>query len=140
MTATTRRRDFPSTPVSAGEARRFVESVLMDAGFDQLAYLATMLTSELVANAILHTGTPLTVVVLVDGDRIRVEVHDGSAQLPVRKHYSNMSGTGRGLVLVERMAQDWGWDRTTGTKGKAVWFELDRRSAPASDFLGADAL
>ncbi len=140
MTTTARRRDFPSTPSSAGEARRFVESVLADAGLDEVVYPATMLTSELVANAILHTGTPLAVAVLVDGNQVRVEVHDGSAQLPVRKHYSNMSGTGRGLMLVERMAEEWGCDRSTGGRGKVVWFELDGRSAPAFDVLGVDAL
>lgn len=140
MTTAARRQDFPSTPSSAGEARRFVESVLDGTDLEHLAYPATMLVSELVANAILHTGTPLTVAVLVDGDRVRVEVHDGSAQLPVRKHYSNMSGTGRGLMLVEQMAEEWGYDRIAGTQGKVVWFELDGRSVPAFDILGVDAL
>ena len=69
---------------------------------------------------------------------MRVEVHDGSTQLPVRKHYSNMSGTGRGLLLVERMASEWGSDRTAD--GKVVWFELDGQALPTIDILGADAL
>ena len=139
MTTASRRQEFPSTPASAGEARRFVESVMADAGLDDLAYTATMLVSELVANAILHTGTRLTVVVAPDGDRVRIEVHDGSPQLPVRKHYSNMSGTGRGLMLVERMAATWGTDRTAGG-GKVVWFELDGQPAPAFDILSVEAL
>ncbi len=138
MTATARRQEFPSTPASAGEARRFVEGVMADTDLDHLAYTATMLVSELVTNAILHTGTPLTVVVAPHGDRVRIEVHDGSPQLPVRKHYSDMSGTGRGLMLVERMAAAWGSDRTAG--GKVVWFELDGMAAPMFDLLGVDAL
>ncbi len=133
----TRRRDFPSTPASAREARRFVESVLEDTDLDHLSYTATMLVSELVANAILHTGTPLAVVVVVR-DRVRVEVHDGSRQLPVRKHYSNMSGTGRGLMLVERMAAGWGSDPTAD--GKMVWFELDGQPEPSFDILSVDAI
>ena len=132
------RRSFPSTPASAAQARRFVEAVLRTAHLDHLSYVATMLVSELVANAVLHTGTPLVVVVSPDGDHLRVEVHDGSAQLPVRKHYSIMSGTGRGLLLVERMATDWG--STPTADGKVVWFELDGRSAPAIDVLGVDAV
>ena len=133
-----RRQAFPSTPVSAGRARAFVESALSGAGLEHLAYTATLLVSELVANAILHSGTPLEVVVHTDDDRVRVEVHDGNPQLPVRKHYSNMSGTGRGLMLVERMAAGWGADRTAG--GKVVWFELDGHSAPTFDILDVEAI
>ena len=135
---TERRQTFPSVPVSAGQARAFVESVLAGAGLDHLAYTATLLVSELVANAILHSGTPLEVVVRCGEDRVRVEVHDGNLQLPVRKHYSTMSGTGRGLMLVERMAADWGSDRTGG--GKVVWFELDGEGASAFDILGVEAI
>lgn len=138
MTLRDRRRTFPSTPASASDARRFVESVLAGTGLDHLAYAATMLVSELAANAVLHTGTPLTVVIVPGHDSVRVEVHDGSTKLPVRKHYSNMSGTGRGLMLVERMAAGWGSDRTGD--GKVVWFELDARAAPVVDILEVDAL
>ena len=116
----TETRTYPSSAASAGQARRFVESVLTGAGLDHLAYAATMLVSELVANAVLHTGTPLRVVVHPGDDRVRVEVHDGSRQLPVRRHYSNMSGTGRGLLLVERMAADWGADADQGRQGGVV--------------------
>lgn len=138
MTGTGQRRTFPSTPASAGEARRFVESVLTEAGLDHLAYVATMLVSELVANAILHTNTPVSVVLSPDHDRVRVEVHDGSPQLPMRKHYSTMSGTGRGLVLVERMSSVWGAEPTED--GKVVWFELDATSVPAFDIFGVDVI
>jgi anti-sigma regulatory factor (Ser/Thr protein kinase) len=133
-----RRQTFPSVPLSAGEARSFVESVLAGAGLDHLAYTATLLVSELVANAVLHTGTPLEVVVETGSDRVRVEVHDHNPQLPVRKHYSSLSGTGRGLLLVERMASDWGADPTP--VGKKVWFELDGRTAPALDILDVEAI
>jgi anti-sigma regulatory factor (Ser/Thr protein kinase) len=135
---TERRQTFPSAPTSAGKARAFVQSALAGAGLDHLAYTATLLVSELVANAILHSGTPMEVVVRCDADRARIEVHDGNPVLPVRKHYSNMSGTGRGLLLVERMAAEWGAERTNG--GKVVWFELDGRSAPALDILDVGAI
>ena len=138
MSATDQRRRLPSTPASAGEARRFLESVLTGPGEVPLLYTATLLLSELVANAVLHTGTPIEVVVDTSGDRVRVEVHDGNPRLPVRKHYSTMSGTGRGLMLVERMAVDWGVERTAG--GKVVWFELDGTDSPALDFLDVEAL
>ncbi len=139
MTPTDQHRTFTSTPASARMARRFVEAVLSDAGMDDLAYTATLLVSELVANAVLHTGgTPIEVVVKPAGDRARVEVHDGSHVLPVRKNYSNLSGTGRGLMLVDRMATDWGAERTP--RGKMVWFELDGRVASPFDILEVEAL
>lgn len=138
MSTAAHRREFPPTATSAAAARRFVESVLAGTEVDHLAYPATMLVSELVTNAILHSGTPLEVVVIPEGPRLRVEVHDGSAQMAVRRHYSEMSGTGRGLMLVERMAAEWGCDHTAD--GKVVWFELDGAAAPMFDLLGVDAL
>jgi len=139
MNAIDQHRTFTSTPASAGMARRFVETVLTDAGLGDLAYTATLLVSELVANAVLHTGdTPIEVVVKPLGDGARIEVHDGSPVLPVRKNYSTMSGTGRGLMLVERMAADWGAEPTSG--GKRVWFELDARNAPSFDLFEVDAI
>jgi anti-sigma regulatory factor (Ser/Thr protein kinase) len=138
VNATASRRSFPSTPASAGAARRFVEDVLSNADLVPLSYPATMLVSELVANAVLHTGTPLEVVITPLAGRVRIEVHDGSAQLPIRKHYSTMSGTGRGLMLVDRVSSDWGSERTAD--GKVVWFELDGGAARSLDFLEADAL
>lgn len=138
MTRRELRRSLPSTPASAGAARRFVDAALAAPELFPVTDAAALLVSELVANAVLHTGTPLEVVVAVDGAHVRVEVHDGSPRLPVRKNYSTMSGTGRGLVLVERMSSDWGADSTP--TGKVVWFELDAASAPTIDVLGVDAI
>ncbi len=130
------RQTFPPTPASAGEARRFVGSILDDPDLALISYTATMLVSELVTNAVLHAGTPIEVVVRLGGDRVRVEVHDGAPRLPMRKHYSTMSGTGRGLLLVEQLASDWGAEPTDA--GKTVWFELDG-GAGASPFDLMDA-
>jgi anti-sigma regulatory factor (Ser/Thr protein kinase) len=138
MTPIEHRATFPSTPASAGEARRFVESILAGAHLDSLAYTATLLVSELVANAVLHTATPVEVIVKVDGTIARIEVHDGSPQLPTRKNYSAMSGTGRGLVMVDRMATRWGAELTP--TGKVVWFEVDTDGASAFDFLEVEVL
>ena len=138
MTPVRKRRALPSTPASAREARRFVDDALSHPQVEPVAYAATMLVSELVANVVLHSGTPLEVVVTVDGARVRVEVHDGSPRMPVRKHYSSLSGTGRGLVLVDRMSSAWGTEATPA--GKFVWFELDAADAPVADALDIEGL
>jgi len=110
---------------SAAEARRFVEARLAEAGLAEMTDTATLLASELVANAVLHARTDLVLVVRIEIDRVTVEVHDGSAGSPSAKRYSSLSGTGRGLVLVEALADAWGTEPTVD--GKYVWFELRRR-------------
>ncbi len=123
MTPTEVRASFPSHPSSPGKARRFVDSTLHEWRCDHYVEVASLLVSELVTNAVLHAGTTIHVVIRVHGNRLRVEVHDGDARLPATKHYSPLSATGRGLLLVERMADDWG--ALPILTGKLVWFELD---------------
>jgi anti-sigma regulatory factor (Ser/Thr protein kinase) len=129
MTPTEVRASFPSHPSSAGKARRLVDTTLHEWRCDHYLEIASLLVSELVANAVLHAGTAIHVVIRLHANRLRVEVHDGDARLPAAKHYSPLSATGRGLLLVERMAHDWGTVPTH--TGKVVWFELDPQ--PPSD-------
>lgn len=125
---------------SAGAARRFVSSTLTAWSCDALEYAVTLLVSELVANAVLHAGTELDVVLRRAEGRVRVEVHDGDHRLPTRKHYSVTATTGRGLALVEDLARAWGAETTP--EGKFVWFELDENDVSLSqsfmDELGLD--
>ena len=126
------RETFPGAPESAGRARRFAARTLAAAGRPEAAEVTVLLVSELVSNAVLHAGTEIAVVVRIQPDRLSVEVHDGGAGRPVRRRYSNLSGTGRGLMLVEELARDWGTVVTD--TGKFVWFEL--ALAPAADRPG----
>lgn len=134
------RCEFPPEPASAGEARRFVLTALAETGVAGLSDTAMLLVSELVSNAVLHAGTPIEVLVSIDDGTMRIEVRDGSPQLPVRKNYSNLSGTGRGLRMVERMATAWGADAEPD--GKVVWcrIDADRQPRPTLDLLEVDAL
>ncbi|MDQ4133445.1 MAG: ATP-binding protein [Actinomycetota bacterium] len=109
-------------PASAAVARRFVRSTLEAWDRPELEEAATLLVSELVGNAVLHARTAIDLVVVRDGDRLRIEVTDGSPVLPEPKHYSVTSGTGRGLALVDSLSDDWGAERSPS--GKTVWFEL----------------
>lgn len=127
MTPTEVRADFPADPSSAARARRFVEATLHTWSCDTLLDSAVLLVSELVSNAVLHAGTPIVVVLRREEGRLRAEVRDGSTRLPTAKHYSSLSGTGRGLLLLDRIADQWGAG-PDGT-GKIVWFELDSSAA-----------
>lgn len=124
MAPTEVRADFPAEPASAGQARRFVDATLRSWKCDGIVETATLLISELVSNAILHAGTTIRVVIRLGDEQVRVEVQDGSALPPSRKHYSSMATTGRGLVLVEELSDRWGV--ATAPTGKSVWFELSR--------------
>lgn len=110
-------------PHSVPSARRFVMNLGLAQDEETLHRLGA-LTSELVTNAVLHARTPFVVKVSVKGDRIRVAVTDGSEALPVFKRRGPTSPTGRGLRIVEEIADRWGFEPITS--GKTVWFELDR--------------
>ena len=118
-----RQADLDPVPASVGQARSLVRESL--AGFDGDARdVALLLTSELVTNAILHARTQVQLGVLVDGGRALVCVADRLPESPAlspRAHSHDRPG-GRGLALVEDLADTWG--TTTYTGGKTVWFVL----------------
>jgi len=86
-----------------------------------------LLVSELVTNALLHARSEVVVSVSVTAQAVRIEVWDTSRAAPVSRHYAPEATTGRGLVLVEALADAWGTD--VGPRGKTVWFELAQEAA-----------
>ena len=116
--------DLSALPESASRARRHVAAAIEDD--PELSEIAVLLVSELVANAVLHAGTPCVVRVDVDDQRVRVEVRDEDPRLPTVKDYGPDAVTGRGLHIVESLSDRWGVDGDE--RGKTVWFELDRPS------------
>lgn len=115
-------RRLPPVPASVPEARRLVRDLLRAVGRDDLEDAAALLVSEVVTNALLHAGTPINVAARLEDRRLRVEVRDGSVHLPVPRRYASTAGTGRGLLMVEQMVDDWGVLRHAD--GKTVWFVL----------------
>jgi anti-sigma regulatory factor (Ser/Thr protein kinase) len=113
---------LPPEPFSARQARRFVTSALSQLGLPELTDTALILVSELVTNAVLHARSEVTLTVARTDDGLRMEVGDHSSLAPSMRHYSAEAATGRGLVLVESLADAWGSD--IGPSGKTVWFEL----------------
>jgi anti-sigma regulatory factor (Ser/Thr protein kinase) len=114
------------TPSSVRAARSHVRQTLaagaVDAGVTDTVEL---LTSEVVTNAVLHAATGCEVEVAVSPDRVRVEILDHSGDIPVRRAPSPDAETGRGLMIVEQLAQAWGFEPVPGD-GKLVWFEVAR--------------
>jgi anti-sigma regulatory factor (Ser/Thr protein kinase) len=118
----------PGQPEQVSRVRKFVARTLAVAGQPGIdSDAATLLTSELVTNALLHTdsgrpGGGVTVVIRGLPDGILVEVvDDGSAGTPVVKGDA-LAGEGQGLYLVQQMAAEWGYLRDKA--GTTVWFYL----------------
>ena len=116
--------DLPARPTSVAAARRFVERTLRRLGISSRE-VGTLLTSELVTNAVLYSDGTITVTVTpTDDDGVRVSVKDDSPR-PVRPRDVGIDATsGRGIALVKRLSRAWGVDDLE--TGKVVWFELGR--------------
>jgi two-component sensor histidine kinase len=118
------RRSFPATDTSASAARAYIRDLLLllDGKVDQDA--AVLLLNELVTNAILHAGSDsFEVVVRIEREELLVSVHDAESNPPVLRPLDSASTGGLGLVLVDRLAQQWGFCLES-RGGKAVWFRL----------------
>lgn len=132
-------------PAEVGRARRWARSRLAGSGIaadEPVAETLILLISELVTNAVVHTGCPAVLRMLLPGvpadepGTVRVEVADRSARPPRPRHAEGDDTNGRGLELVDGLADRWGW-RHEGT-GKSIWCEVDRCEAgtPAVTFDG----
>jgi two-component sensor histidine kinase len=125
---------LPPTAASASRARHFVADTLDGWGLDGVDDVV-LLASELVTNALLHARTQMTVRVTEEGDGVVVlSVSDGSVQAPRGRQFSLESGTGRGLHLLESLAEDWGSD--VRQDGKTVWCRV--RLGGMGAFAGFD--
>jgi anti-sigma regulatory factor (Ser/Thr protein kinase) len=106
-----------------GRARRLVRDAVARRLSTEQASAAELLVSELVTNALVHAGTAIRLSLSFGaGDVLRVAVEDGSPHHPAPQHSVDTAGTGRGLRLLEELADDWGVDSTA--TGKTVWFEV----------------
>ena len=116
------RLSLPNALTSPGAARRFVRTTLTEWNSEDLIDDATLLTSELVTNAVLHADSDLELRMRLRPTALRVEVVDQSQRALVRREPSNEATSGRGLAMVNTLAALWGSDAVGS--GKSVWFEL----------------
>ncbi|MBD0424846.1 ATP-binding protein [Streptomyces sp. NPDC052309] len=122
-------------PAEVGRARRWARSRLAGSGIrddETLAETLVLLVSELVTNAVVHTGCPAVLRLSLPGAvteeaTVRLEVDDTSDRAPVPRCVDGDETGGRGLALVDGLADRWGWSREGA--GKRIWCELDRCAA-----------
>jgi anti-sigma regulatory factor (Ser/Thr protein kinase) len=114
-------------PRGAAQARRWVASVCVEIGRDDLRENAELAMSEVVTNAILHGKEPVTVRLRGTRAHPRVEVRDASTEPlalasddPAHDFLDDLPTFGRGLSIVASFCEAWGAERDGN--GKLVWF------------------
>ncbi|WP_018567128.1 ATP-binding protein [Streptomyces sp. PsTaAH-124] len=132
-------------PAEVGRARRWARSRLAGSGIaadEPLAETLVLLVSELVTNAVVHTGCPAVLRLSLPGTAagaatVRLEVADASACAPVPRCAGDEATGGRGLALVDGLADRWGWSAEGA--GKRIWCELDRCPPPVASVTARPA-
>jgi DNA-binding NarL/FixJ family response regulator len=114
---------LPPERSSAGDARRFLDQVLLRWGCQELGDAVKLLVTELVANAVLHARTDIEVTVRLLSDTLRLEVADRSPAHILRREATSDDTSGRGSELIDIMSRAWGL--IGKPDGKCIWFELD---------------
>ncbi|MEU8675336.1 SpoIIE family protein phosphatase [Streptomyces sp. NPDC048560] len=118
-------------PEALSSARHMIRAAVRAWGAAERADEIELAADELITNALMHTdgGAIVTIRVLAAPERrLRVDVEDRSSALPRRRDAGESGVSGRGLMLVDRLADVWGVE-SRGT-GKCVWCEFlvpDRR-------------
>jgi sigma-B regulation protein RsbU (phosphoserine phosphatase) len=109
---------------SPAAARRLVRDALVGAGLEVMLDDALLLVTELVTNAMVHAGTDIDLHVDIGVGSARIEVVDHSAgSVPVLRGQPDAGREGgRGIYLLDALAQEWGTRHFSG--GKSVWFVL----------------
>ncbi|GIF21659.1 anti-anti-sigma factor [Actinoplanes tereljensis] len=103
-------------------ARNMATEACLRWNLPELVGPAALVTSELVSNAVEHAGTTITVEFKRRTRHLHVMVRDGSTGEPIPRDPGAEAMPGRGLMLVSKIALQWGWLPTRD--GKVVWAAL----------------
>jgi anti-sigma regulatory factor (Ser/Thr protein kinase) len=107
-------------------ARLHARELMWEWGLKGLCDDVEILVSEIITNALaasqsMARGLPVRLWLLCDKARVLIVVWDGCPQAPVRIDADGEAESGRGLLLVETISDQWGSYPTPATGGKAVW-------------------
>ncbi|MCF3184924.1 SpoIIE family protein phosphatase [Streptomyces polychromogenes] len=113
--------DLPSDPSVVADARRYTTDQLTAWELDEASFVAELVVSELVTNAIRYGEPPIQLRLIHENETLICEVSDASSTAPHMRRARTFDEGGRGLLLVAQLAQRWG-TRHEPT-GKTIWAE-----------------
>ncbi|MER7284383.1 ATP-binding protein [Streptomyces lydicus] len=114
-----------------GEARKFVVETLTSWGVRDRLDDVCLCLSEVATNALVHAdqhGSGFRARLTMATALVRLEVHDDGAGRPCRRHPSLDDPTGRGLLLVEELSDEWGVEDDHRV-GKTMWLTFKLTAA-----------
>ncbi|MHB8681353.1 MAG: ATP-binding protein [Acidimicrobiales bacterium] len=127
MTPAQARWSLPHRPASVGEARSVVRRFVTELGeAGPEVHDAALLVSELISNALAHSGDDrhdIELELLAGDGVLHIEVRDHAAAPPVPQDARPDSEAGRGLLIVDRVSSRWGWATVDGSS-KRVWCDV----------------
>jgi anti-sigma regulatory factor (Ser/Thr protein kinase) len=115
-------RSFDRDPSSVAAARRFTRAALSREPEDAVEAVELMV-SELATNSIRHAHSGFCLMIAPFEREVRVEVSDASTSPPRMRYPKPGELSGRGLRIVDMLADAWGVERRR-SRGKTVWFVL----------------
>lgn len=119
-------------PERVAGVRHQIRELLHDWADPEQVDSAVLMVSEMLTNVLVHTDGDALLIAEAVGElgsrRLRVEVADASDELPHKRHPGEMASSGRGVLLLEMLADDWGVDPRG--EGKSTWFVLLEQSKP----------
>ncbi|MFH9226985.1 SpoIIE family protein phosphatase [Streptomyces lydicus] len=121
-----RQRIAPADPEGLSAARHMIRAAVRAWGAAERSEEIELVADELITNALLHTDGEAVVNIRMPHSverRLRLEVEDHSSSLPRRREPGEAGVSGRGLLLVDRLADVWGVEPRGG--GKCVWCEFN---------------
>jgi anti-sigma regulatory factor (Ser/Thr protein kinase) len=121
--------DLGALPTAPGCARAWTRVILWEWRLSRLADTSELIVSELITNSVQASrwlARPVIRLILVsDRHQLVTFVRDFDPGMPAPRQASADDESGRGLLLVESLADRFGWYRPDdGTPGKVTWAAL----------------
>ena len=129
-------RVFGPDMCACAAARAYVEDLLTAWRMTRLRDEAALAVTELITNVLLHTNGLATLVVRRTRCGVWIGVHDTSDRQPALVPATTTATSGRGMRIIDALADTWGVSPDPHTSGKTVWLQL---TAPATEAAAAPA-
>ncbi|MGW1613292.1 SpoIIE family protein phosphatase [Streptomyces sp. NPDC002285] len=114
--------ELPATASAVSAGRTFAVETLTSWGCAHKAEDARLLVSEVLTNAVQHAEGPVVLHLHRTATELAVEISDLSPHLPQPRLADQDEESGRGLILVDTLADNWGV--RPDEQGKTTWFVL----------------